>query len=263
MDNPAETYERFMVPPLFGPSAQRLVDAAGPRPGDRVLDVACGTGIVGRIAARLDPAITVTGLDVSPHMLAVARSMAAREGVTIDWQEGRAEALPFTDGSFDLVLCQYALMFFADRPAATSEMARVLANGGRLAASVFQTTERHPFYQALDTAIERHLGMSGARDIFAFGDPVELRRLLSGAGFRDIRIEPVSLTARFPDPEQFLAGEIDVDTASIPAMQHLDASARRDLTGAIREEMMESLREVTVGDHVVITFHTYIAHGAW
>ena len=66
------------------------------------------------------------------------------------------------------------------------------------------------------------------------------------------------MTARFPDPERFLAGEIDVDTASIPAMQHLDPAARQELTAAIAQEMVEPLREVTTGDRVVLPFHTYI-----
>ena len=120
--NPAETYERFMVPPLFAPAAERLLDIARPRPGERVLDVGCGTGIVARsVASRLGAAGTVIGLDLSPGMLEVARLMSEQEGLTIAWHEGRAEALPFPDGSFDLVLCQFALMFFADRRQALRE----------------------------------------------------------------------------------------------------------------------------------------------
>ena len=258
--NPAETYESYMVPTLFGPWADVLVRAAQPRPGERVLDVACGTGIVARRAAPIvGPTGQVVGLDLNPNMLAVARAAAEREGLAVDWREGRAERLPFPDGGFDLALCQFGLMFFADRRAALGEMHRVLRGGGRVALGVWQGLDRHPFYRALDEAIERRLGMSGVRDIFALGDAGELRTLLAEAGFRDVAIEPVSMTARLPNPGAFLAGEIDVDTAAIPSMQHLDAQARRGVTEAIREDMEGPLRDVVEDGHVVLPFHAHIA----
>jgi ubiquinone/menaquinone biosynthesis C-methylase UbiE len=263
MDNPAETYESYMVPVLFAPSAERMIALARPRSGQRVLDVGCGTGIVARRAAsRVGDVGRVTGLDASPGMLAVARAAAEREKCSIDWREGRAEALPFADGEFDLVLCQYALMFFSDPSAALAEMRRVLAAGGGAVLSVWQGLDRHPFYQLLDRAIERHLGTSGVRDIFALGDAADLRDRVLKAGFRRVEIEPYELLARFPDPEGFLAGEIDVDTAAIPAMQHLDARARADLTGKIRAEMADPLRSVTVGGHVQLPFQAHLAQAA-
>jgi ubiquinone/menaquinone biosynthesis C-methylase UbiE len=253
---PAETYERFMVPPLFAPAAERLLDLAAPRPGERALDVGTGTGIVARRTAARIGAGQIVGLDPTPGMLAVARSASEREGVPIEWREGRAEALPFADGAFDLALCQFALMFFADRPAALAEMRRVLSPGGRVALHVFQAIERHLFYVALDEAIVRRLGASGVGAIFSLGDAEELRSLLSGAGFRDVQLTPATVTARFPEPASFLAGEIDVDTASIPAMQHLDAAARQELIATIGQEMAGPLAQVTEDDHVVIPFHT-------
>ena len=195
-------------------------------------------------------------------MLAVAREAATREGVPVAWLLGRAESLPFADGSFDLVLCQQALQFFADRRAALAEMRRVLALDGRLGLGVWEGLDRHPFYRTLHETIERRLGMSGVEEIFALGDAGELRELLEGAGFERVEIEPVSITARFPDPEGFLAGEIDVDTAAIPSMQHLDDDARRAITEAIRGDMQASLDEVTEGDHVVLPFYSYIVRAA-
>lgn len=259
MSNPAETYERYMVPALFAPWAARLVQAANPRPGERVLDVGCGTGVIARcVAPPVESGGKVVGLDLNPNMLAVARAAAERESLAIEWHEGQAEMLPFLEGSFDLVLCQFALMFFADRPAALAEMRRVLADGGRLALSVWQGIERHPFYQTLDGVIERRLGMSSLREIFVLGDAGALRTLLTNAGFRHIEIRSASITARFPDPEGFLAGEIDVDTAAIPAMQHLDSTQRRAITAAIRDEMAAPLRAVTEGEQVVLPFHAYV-----
>ena len=182
--NPAETYERYMVPALFAPAAEHLLAVARLRPGERVLDVGTGTGIVARLAApNVGPTGSVAGLDASPAMLSVARAMAAGEGLSIEWQEGRAEALPYPDESFNLVLSQFALMFFTDRAGALSEMWRVLIPGGRVALSVFQGIDRHPFYQTLDHAIERHLGMSAVGEIFALGDAEALRASLDTRGF--------------------------------------------------------------------------------
>jgi len=260
MSNPAENYEIGAVPVLFSPWASKLVQSANPQPGERVLDVGCGTGIVARRAApRVGSDGKVAGLDLNPNMLAVARAAAGREGLAIQWHEGPAEKLSFPDGSFDLVLCQFALMFFADRRASLAEMHRVLAKDGRVSLSVWQGLDCHPFYQTLHEVIQRRLGMSGVQEIFALGRTGELRTLLAEAGFQRVEIEPVSLTARFPNPEQFLEGEIELDTAAVPSMQHLDSQARKAIIEAIREEMEAPLREVTQDTHVVIPFHAYIA----
>lgn len=261
--NPAETYEAYMVPPLFAPWASCLVRSADPRPGERALDVGCGTGIVARaVAPRVGTTGKVVGLDLNPNMLSVARAAAAREGLAIEWRQGQAEELPFPDGSYDLVLCQFALMFFADRLSALREMRRVLSDGGRVALAVWQGLDRHPFYQALHEVIERRLGMSGVQDIFGLGDADELRALLTEVGFRRVVIDPLSMTARFPAPDEFLIREIDVDTAAIPSMQHLNAQARSDVARAIRDEMAPMLRRHTENDHVVIAFHAHVALAA-
>jgi hypothetical protein len=130
-----------------------------------------------------------------------------------------------------------------------------------VAHAVFQGIDRHPFYQALDQAIARRLGTSAVSQIFALGDAGALRDALAGAGFHDVTVEPYTLVARFPNPEAFLAGEIDVDTAAIPAMQGLDPTARRELTAALQEDMAAPLGAVTVGDEVHMPFHAQIARG--
>ena len=263
MSNPAEGYEGYMVPTLFAPWAAHLIEGANPKAGERVLDLGCGTGIVARqVAPRLGGRGTVTAMDPSANMLTVARAIAARDRLNIEWQEGRAEALPFADASFDLVLSQFALMFFDDRPRALAEVHRVLAPSGRLALNVWQGIERHPFYQELDRLIERQLGVGALQSIFALGEPSVLRRLLTQAGFQRIEIEPVSMTSRFPNPEMFLAGEIEVDTAAIPAMQGLSVAERQAMVEAISGEMQAPLKEVTRDNHVVIEFHANVAR-AW
>jgi ubiquinone/menaquinone biosynthesis C-methylase UbiE len=261
MSNPAEGYESYMVPTLFGPWATRLIEAADPKPGERVLDVGCGTGVVARqVASRLGTDGTIAGVDLSPDMLEVAKARGAREHVTVDWREANAEQLPFSESSFDLVLCQFALMFYPDKAAALAEMRRVVTREGRVLLSVWKGLDRHPFYQTLHNVIQKRLGLSALLDIFSLGDPAELRELVMRAGFQRVEIEPVSMTARFPGPDAFLAGEIEVDTAAIPSMQHLDAPARQAIVTAIAADMKAPLREITEDNHVVIPFHAQIAN---
>lgn len=249
-----------MVPALFAPWASELVQRANPRPDERVLDLACGTGVVARLVVPLlGSKGTVTAIDLSPAMLSVGRAAAEGEGLDIEWQQGRAEQLPFADGRFDLVLCQFALMFFTDRATALSEAHRILTDDGRICLNVWQALDRHPFYETLHHVIQRRLGMSTIRDIFALGDEAELRGLLTNAGFQRVEIEAVSITARFPNPEGFLAGEIDLDTAALPSMQALDLAGRNAIVAAISEDMKEPLLDVTQEDHVVIPFHAFFA----
>jgi len=259
MANPAEGYESYMVPTLFAPCARILIKVADPKPGERVLDVGCGTGIVAReVASRVRATDAVTGVDLSANMLVVARAVAARERLTVEWREGNAEQLPFHDGAFDLVLCQFALMFVADKAATVSEMRRVVTQSGRVLISVWQGLDRHPFYQTLHNVIQQRLGMSALQQIFALGNADDVRGLALTAGFRQVDIEPFSLTARFPNPEAFIAGEIEVDTAAIPSMQHLDSKAREAIVSAITRDMQSPLKELTSDNHVVIPFHGLI-----
>jgi SAM-dependent methyltransferase len=228
-----------------------------------VLDIACGTGIVARsVYDRVNPGGSVAGIDASPQMLSVARQEAKREGRHIEWRQGIAESLPYPQAAFDLAFCQFALMFFENRQAAVSEMFRVLSSGGRALISVFQGIDRHPFYVELDRTIDRALGASGVGGIFAMGNDSELRSLFVDAGFESISTEQSSMTAIFPEPDSFLAGEIEVDTAAIPAMQQLDAMARQSLIASIQEEMQGPLRAVTEDGAVRIPFHITIAVAA-
>ena len=189
----AELYERYLVPSVTLPWAVDLVDRVGVRRGDRVLDVACGTGAVARVAAeRVGDSGRVAGLDVNRGMLAVARSLQPAGAAGIEWHEGSALELPFDDREFGVVLCQLGLQFFPDRPTALLEMRRVSTPGGRVAASVFTAIERNPATHALSDALDRHLGDGASlakRNEHSLADPEELRALLAAAGFADVRVE--------------------------------------------------------------------------
>jgi ubiquinone/menaquinone biosynthesis C-methylase UbiE len=209
--NAAETYERALVPAVFAAWAPLVVALGDPRPGERALDVACGTGVVTRLAAqRVGPTGKVVGLDLNPGMLAVAASGAANEPSTsapITWQEASVTKMPLPDAAFDIAYCQLGLQFFPDRPAALREMHRVLAPGGRLGLMVWRGIEHSPGFGILAAALARHVSPEAAgimRAPFALGDAEELRGLIAASGFRDIRIQPAPGTVRFPSVARFV-----------------------------------------------------------
>ena len=153
-----EAYERHLVPAIFAPWAAVLVDLPRLQPGERVLDAACGTGVVARAAAaRVGAAGGVTGVDLNPGMLEVARAAAGEAGQSIAWREGNLEALPFADGEFDVVLCQQGLQFCPDKAAAAFELRRVLRDGGRLALSVWRDIRHFPYMLAVTGALADHV----------------------------------------------------------------------------------------------------------
>jgi SAM-dependent methyltransferase len=200
-----ENYERFFVPAIGAPLAADLLEVAALRPGERVLDVACGTGVVTRLAAeRVGSAGAVAGLDLNPGMLAVARSVAPSE-MKIEWHEASAESMPLPDESFGVVLCQLGLQFVPDKSAALREIRRVLVPGGRFVMNVPGPTP--PLFAIADEALGRYIGPEAAgfvRLVFSLHDPGELRGLLRGAGLEDVEVRVEHKTLRLPPPENFL-----------------------------------------------------------
>jgi SAM-dependent methyltransferase len=232
----AEIYDEFFVPALFAEWAPRVLAAAREQRGPRVLAVACGTGVLAQAAAGRGAA--VTGLDVNPGMLAVAR----RHGPEIEWREGRAEALPFADGTFDAVLCQFGLMFFDDRVAALREMRRVLRPGGRLAVAVWGPLRETPGYAAMAGLLQRLFGeeIAGALHApYCRGDRRELERLLAEAELADASIDTRDGGARFPSIADWVRTDIKgwtladrIDDAQLELLQREASSALRPFVAA-------------------------------
>ena len=204
----AEIYEEFFVPALFQQWTPIMADAAGIKAGQRVLDVACGTGVLAREAVgRVGGAGLVTGLDRNEGMLAMARRVAA----AVEWKAGRAEQLPFPDASFDAVVSQFGLMFFDDRVQALREMRRVLKPGGRLAVAVWDRLENSPGYAAMAGLLERLFGRRIAGELhapFALGDPDALRALFAEAGLGTAKVATHAGTARFPSIEAWVRTDV-------------------------------------------------------
>ncbi len=204
----AEVYEEFFIPALFQEWAPRVADAARIQSGHRVLDVACGTGVLARaVADRVGPAGSVVGLDINEGMLAMAR----RKAPQIEWRQGPAEALPFDSNSFDAVVSQFGLMFFEDRRAAVEEMVRVLRPGGRLAVAIWDSLENTPGYAVVTELLQRLFGDETAdalRAPYVLGDRQHLRTLFADAGIPEAKITTHEGTARFPSIKSWVYTDV-------------------------------------------------------
>ncbi|MFW6084097.1 MAG: methyltransferase domain-containing protein [Gemmatimonadota bacterium] len=222
----AENYQQYFVPAIGRPAAAGLVEAASLQPGEEVLDVACGTGVVTRLACvAVIPGGRATGLDVNPGMLAVARASTPAD-LPIEWVESPAEEMPLPAGKYDAVLCGIGLQFFADREAGLREMRRVLADGGRVALSLPGPVP--PVFQVFERGLATHVGPEAAgfvAAVFDLHDADEIRDLLDRAGFRTTRIEAAERMLRLPAPEAFLWQYIHSTPLAAP-VAHLDADRR-------------------------------------
>ena len=205
MRRTAENYERHFVPSIGAPVAADLMKVADLRPGERVLDAACGTGVVAKLAAeQVAPGGSVAGLDPNPAMLGVARA-TTRADVSIDWHEAPAEDLPFPDESFDAVLCGMGLQFLSDKEAGLPEFHRVLLTGGHLVANVSGPTPA-PLAIMAD-ALARHIGPESAsfvHAVFSLHDSDNLRNLATAAGFEDVEVRSTEKSLPLPPPAEFL-----------------------------------------------------------
>lgn len=260
--NPAEVYERYLGRSIADPFTRVLLEHAAPKRGERVLDLAAGTGSVARhVAPLIGTEGRVVAVDINPAMLAVGRAMPAPAGATIEWLEGDAVKLELPDATFDLVLCQQGLQFFPDRAAALREMRRVLAPDGRVAISVWQTLDRHPVYQALFEATARHLGvpLSVVDVSFSLGDPEELRLVLRDGGFDAIDIAPRSLEVTLQSPQRFVQLTVRGAATSVPAFARLDGEAQSALVKAVAGEMAPVIGRNRRGDELTFPMHTNIA----
>jgi ubiquinone/menaquinone biosynthesis C-methylase UbiE len=253
----ADAYERYLAT-AFRPWAESLIGYAGLQHGERVLDVACGTGIVARLAASVAGAAgTVVGLDVNEDMLRVARAVSAGGQPSIDWRHGHAEALPFRDGAFDAVFCELAVQFFAHPVAALGEMRRVLAPGGRAAVSVCRPIRLVPAYAAMADALERHAGPKTGmmmRSPFPAWTIDDFRSLFAEAGFArtQVRIEARSL--RYPSVEEFLRREAASSPLAGP-IARLDPTARAGLIRELRSTLSDYLDD----EGVVCPIQNFVA----
>lgn len=254
----AELYERY-ASLYMGPWVPNLVAAAQLRQGERVLDLACGTGIVARhAAAQLGPAARVTGLDINAGMLAVAHATPVPPGTAIEWVEASALATGLPDASFDVVLCQQGLQFFPDRITALRESLRVLVPGGRALFSVWKSAS--PYNIAAGDVLERHAGTEIARKYRAsrvVPDAESLRRMLVEAGFRAVEIRPQTKVIRLPAIEDFVVNHL----SSSPVGGTI-AAMSGEQRARFGQEVRAALQPYAEGEGVAIPDEINIAMGS-
>jgi SAM-dependent methyltransferase len=248
----AEVYEQKFVPALFGEWAAYLVDAADPRPGQAVLDVACGTGVVARaVADRLGGSGRVVGVDRNKGMLAVARRIRP----DLEWHHGDAADLPFPAASFDLALCQAALMYFPDRVKALTEMARVVTAEGTVAVQVWASLESQPAYRPFAKIAARHAGPQAIDLIasyFCLGDLNVVTGLFDQAGLAVSATRTRLGAVRFGSIDEFVAAEVE----STPLIDLIDddvyARIRKDSRDALGHfRARDGRTELPIEGHVI------------
>jgi len=256
--NAAEQYELYKVPRLFRPLALRLLEHLALRSGERVLDAACGTGIVARIAAeRVAPDGFVVGLDSNETMLAVARAHSGAFATEIEWRQGDCAALPFAAGSFDVVLCQQGLQFFTDKSRALAEMRRVLAPGGRIGLNVFGTPSA--YIVALSQALQRHIDERAAERSLApcaLCDASNLAGLLAGAGFADIEVRTTLISRRVEPTQEWLLQD-SAGTPYGPSIQAMEPTVRAQML----REISAQLRNYWSNDCFAVPTEVHFAYG--
>jgi SAM-dependent methyltransferase len=201
---PGEIYEQHIVPAVTARWTPEFVDLMNLRFGERVLDVACGTGVVTReLPYRVGKSGRAVGLDINPGMLAVARTIAPT--IPVEWVEGNAASMQLPNASFDVVVAQQGLQFLPDKPAGMAEMRRVLVPGGRLVLSVWRSTNHNPAFRALEDALAKRVGPAkAALPPYSLGDAETIRTLLIGAGFKAIQIRAVVKLSRWASAEHFV-----------------------------------------------------------
>lgn len=244
--NAAQNYEDHFVPAIGTPFALRLLATAQLAPGERVLDVACGTGLAARLAAEaVGPQGTVAGLDPTPGMLELARSVSP---AGIDWYEAPAESMPLPDASFDVVLCSMGLQFFEDKVQGLREMRRVLAPGGRAVVSTPGPTP--PLFEAIDAALTDHVGSEAScfvHAVFSVHDPSEARELFTAAGFDEVEVETGTIPLRVDLPADFFWQYVQ-STPLAAVAARLDEAAR----AALERDVVERCQPFVKGDATVM-----------
>jgi SAM-dependent methyltransferase len=221
----AEAFEKYLVPTVFGPWSRSLVDLADPKPGERLLDVGCGTGAAARYAADLLPEQNaVAAIDLNAGMVAHARTLDPTGAV--DWREGDIMALPFDDGTFHNIIGNQLLQFLPDRGGALVEIQRVMTPDGRAIFGVYCSLDLCPAHGAVANALEKHdVDPAGIQNPYSFGDPMILGDVLADAGFRDVSVVRRTMEARFDSPKAFVEALAAGGPSARHALEQLDDAA--------------------------------------
>jgi len=201
-------YEQYMVPLLFQPYAEQLARRAQAWQPARILETAAGTGVVTRELARALPDAEIVATDLNQAMLDVAAQRVESPNVT--FRQADALELPFDDDSFDLVVCQFGVMFYPDKVRGNSEARRVLRDGGHYLTAIWDRIERNPLSNLAHETMSRQFPdnppMFMKRGPFSYYDIDVIERDLHAGGFGDVSIETVDFSCRSESAENAARG---------------------------------------------------------
>ena len=257
----AELYQRYLVPGITSKWAEDLVNRAQLRAGDDALDIACGTGVVARLAAKKVASGRVTGLDLNAGMLAVARGVIS-EGAAINWTEGSALDLPFPSARFDAVLCQLGLQFFPDQPKALREMRRVVREPGRIALSVYSPIERTPGADAFVRALDEVLGPQASRikrGEHSFAEPAQLEKLLHDAGFGTVDVQTVVQRIVFPSVLDYVRFQLLATPMTVLLKDKIEPDRQAIITSVASKTATFSMPSMLDGGKFTFPQEAYVA----
>lgn len=253
-----ELYERYLVPAITSVWAADLLDRIVPRSEDSVLDIACGTGVVARLAQQRGHSARLVGIDLNAAMLAVARTKSKN----IEWIEGSALDLPFDASSFDVVLCQLGLQFFPDRALALREMVRVLKPEGRAGFSVYSSIENTPAAHCFVQALDKYLGEGASRTkrsehLSCHAD--EIGDWAKQAGFRVVNIATVSKQIAFPSMLDYVRFQLTA-TPMAALLKDKDAAERQRLMLSIAADAISRIdRSMLARGNLVFPQQSFVA----
>lgn len=234
-----EHYDRGLGPLLFTAYAEAMAARLAPHAGMRVLETACGTGIVTeRLLGRLAGRGTLVATDLNGPMLAYAAAKL-RDVPHVEWKIADATDLPFEGGGFDAVVCQFGLMFFPDKAAGIREAFRVLQPGGRLLLSVWDRLDLNPAPRITHETVAEFIPEDPPQFYtipFSLHDVAALQRLLEGEGFVDVRAERLARTGTSPSPKDAAVGLIEGNPIFLTIMER-----RPDALAAIEAAIAERL----------------------
>jgi ubiquinone/menaquinone biosynthesis C-methylase UbiE len=206
-------YDRYLGPALFHGFADDLTARIAVMPGMRILETACGTGIVTRrLADRLRGRGSIVSTDLNEAMIAYGRAQMPAGSEHVEWQTADATKLPFPDQSFDAVVCQFGLMFFPDKAASIRETFRVLKPGGRYLFSVWDALTKNPLQRITHETVARFFPADPPSFYtvpFSLHDPAPLRTMLAEAGFEGIEVTHVEKTGASASAADATTGLID------------------------------------------------------
>lgn len=262
--SPVDGYETVFVPAMLDPLARvtmREIDAGR---GERLLDLACGTGVVARrVAPLLGEEGEIVAVDISPEMLAKARALSTPAGASIEWREGDATNLDLPDDGFDTVICQQGLQYLDDPAAGVSECRRVLKDHGRALFSTWRGLSHASLFQELVETEARYLNKLGVTyeelaEPFLMDSADDLHRLAEEAGFRQVAVTELTIEARFPSAARFVE-DVEVAYASLMPQFVEDAGAFRDFVEKVEADMHEAVERYRDGDGLRFPMKAHLA----